>query len=139
MDQNIANYRCSIRSKMWWWPLFIFGLEAAMQNAWLLYRLSPSSNVNPLDFLQFRRQISLSYFQKDAADKKIQSGIPVGRPKTLNSRVPDSVRYDGDKHYVVVNATQVRCAQCGKKVYRKCSKCMVGLHDKCFMAFHIPQ
>lgn len=136
MDQNIGNYRCSIRSKKWWWPLFIFGLEAAVQNAWQLYRECPSSNNYPLQLLQFRREICLAYFQKYTLERNLKPGRTVGEPGKLKSRVSDLVRYDGEKHYVAVNKTQIRCGHCGKKVYRKCIKCNVGLHDKCFVNFH---
>lgn len=40
MDQNIATYRISIRSRKWWWPLFAYMVDVAMQNAWLIYRLT---------------------------------------------------------------------------------------------------
>lgn len=38
MGQNIAYYCTSLRSKKWYWPLFIWGLDVSVQNAWLLYR-----------------------------------------------------------------------------------------------------
>ena len=38
MDQNINNYRISVRSKKWWWPLFAFCLDSIMHNAWQIYR-----------------------------------------------------------------------------------------------------
>lgn len=71
MDQNISSYRCSIRSKKWWWPLFLFGLEVSMQNAWLLYRLCPSHETNPLHLLNFRREICLAYIIFRSIPKKV--------------------------------------------------------------------
>ena len=37
-DQNISTYRIGIRGKKWWWSLFVWTIDMAMQNAWLLYR-----------------------------------------------------------------------------------------------------
>ena len=39
-DQFVATYRARIRSKKWWWPFFAWSLNAAMTNAWLLYKNS---------------------------------------------------------------------------------------------------
>ncbi|XP_054724350.1 piggyBac transposable element-derived protein 3-like [Uloborus diversus] len=134
MDQNIAQYRCSIRSKKWWWPLFLFGLEAPVQNAWLLYRLCPSYEDKKMDLLQFRREICQTYFAKYS--KRANISVALGKPKKLSSRVCNEVSFDGKDHLIVVNPKQIRCAYCGKKSTRKCIKCLVGLHDKCFEIFH---
>ena len=37
-DQNISSYRISIRSKKWWWALFVWIPDMVMQNCWILYR-----------------------------------------------------------------------------------------------------
>lgn len=34
MDQNVGNYRVGIRSKKWWWPVFVFCLDTSLHNAW---------------------------------------------------------------------------------------------------------
>ena len=41
MDQNIAAYRIGIRSKMWWWSLFIWLVDVSIRNAHYLYKRSP--------------------------------------------------------------------------------------------------
>ena len=41
MDQNIGAYMINIRSKKWWWPLFRFCVDLAINNAFQLYRLQP--------------------------------------------------------------------------------------------------
>lgn len=133
MDQNLNAYRCSICSKKWWWPLFVFGLESAIQNAWHIYRLWPSFSSKPLHLLNFRREICLTYFQQS------MSNLPgPGRPitKTRKRKVLDTVRYDGLNHFIEVNKTQIRCGNCGKKVTRKCNICNIGLREKRFKDFH---
>ncbi|GFS26900.1 PiggyBac transposable element-derived protein 3 [Elysia marginata] len=42
LDQNDGAYRIAIRSEKWWWPLFAFLPDAAVNNAWVLYRMSPA-------------------------------------------------------------------------------------------------
>jgi hypothetical protein len=44
-DQNVSAYRVSMRTKKWWWPLFAQSMDLMMQNAWLLYRKTPSYQV----------------------------------------------------------------------------------------------
>jgi len=41
MDQNTYSYRVGIRSKKWWWPVFMFCVDTGVHNAWQLYRKSP--------------------------------------------------------------------------------------------------
>lgn len=53
LDQNIATYRFSIRTKKWWWPDFSFLVSASINNAWILYRQSPSNETHKLDLLEF--------------------------------------------------------------------------------------
>ncbi|GFR75614.1 PiggyBac transposable element-derived protein 3 [Elysia marginata] len=48
LDQNVGAYRIAIHSKKWWWPLFAFLPYAAVNNAWLLFRMSPAHGHTPL-------------------------------------------------------------------------------------------
>ena len=136
MDQNIGTYRISIRSKKWWWPFFAFMPDMVMQNAWNLYRLTPKYQEEPLDLLAFRRSVCKVYLMRFS--QRVSLGRPVGRPLALHKRVPDAVRLDGTNHLIQPGPTQRVCMQCKKKSTRICSKCNVGLHDRCFVAFHSP-
>lgn len=64
MDQNIATYRISIRSRKWWWPLFAYMVDVAMQNAWLIYRLTGAASHRPMDQLDFRRYVCNVYYRR---------------------------------------------------------------------------
>jgi len=134
MDQNIATYRISIRSRKWWWPLFAYLIDVAMQNAWLLYRLTDSANHQPMDQLEFRRNVVNVYYKKYSLERAC-IGRPLGRPKTLNQRAPTEVHKEG-KHYIEAIGMQRRCTVCGLKEKKQCKKCNVGLHIDCFEAFH---
>ena len=41
MDQNIGAYMINICNKKWWWPLFLFFVDLAVNNVCQLYRLQP--------------------------------------------------------------------------------------------------
>lgn len=133
LDQNVDNYRISIRSKKWWWPLFAYFVDVSVQQAWHLYRATPTSATDPKDLLSIRRSIARVYLLR-------ASQTSAGRPRQptlkVSKRVPPEVRYDRVDHIIQPWKTQLRCGQCGKKVYRRCQKCQVGVHDKCFGLFH---
>ena len=135
LDQNIAQYRIRIRSRKWYWPVISYLLQTAMQNAWLLYRESAAAATLPLSHLQFIREVCKVYFARRQA-KNAQVPLAVHNPKSLERRCPADVRYDGVGHYIERNPTQIRCAVCHMKVYKKCAKCGVGLHLDCFAGFH---
>ncbi|KAK9759298.1 Transposase IS4 [Popillia japonica] len=56
-DENIARWRISLRGKKWWWCLFMWLIDASIQNAWVLYKKSG----NILTQLEFRREIVKVY------------------------------------------------------------------------------
>lgn len=55
-DQFVATYRCSIRTKKWWWPFFSWAVDESCVQGWLLYRKLNSTSISLLDF---RRQCAL--------------------------------------------------------------------------------
>lgn len=143
MDQNISKYRISIRSKKWWWPLFAYMPDVAVQNAWLLYRMCPAYADRPLSLLDFRREIAQVYMSRHTAHHNAEALCHslkhnVGHRIRLDRRVSADVRYDGLEHYPASNETQLRCASCKGKAKYKCIKCDVGLHIDCFAVYHTP-
>ena len=62
MDRNIGAYMINIRNKKWWWPIFRFCVDLAVNNAFHLYRLQPlNQGQKRLDLLGFRRNIVQVY------------------------------------------------------------------------------
>jgi hypothetical protein len=108
-----------------------------MQNAWLLYRMSAAARTLPLTQLQFRREICKVYLAKYGTSVvDIPRSLPAHRTACIQRRCPNDVRFDGTEHFIGRNPTQLRCAVCGKKVYKKCLKCNIGVHVECFSKFH---
>lgn len=64
-------------------------------------------------------------------------GRPLGRPKAIGDRVLADIRTDGINHFPESSGTQRRCGVCGLKTRRICRKCDIGLHQECFVSFHL--
>lgn len=139
MDQNISTYRIAIRSKKWWWALFAYLLDVAMQNAWIVYRHTAAATRRPLDQLDFRRDVCMVYYKRYGGERAAV-GRPLGRPKppkAIEDRVLCDIRTDGINHFPESSGTQRRCGVCGLKTRRICRKCDIGLHQECFASFHL--
>lgn len=134
MDENIANMRVNIRGKKWYWQLLSFPLNCSINNAWQLHRWAKRSKADQLDLLGFTRQICIAYLQKYSQRGSV--GRPVRAVKSVDKRVTDFVRYDGDSHFIIRNDKQSRCGQCKKNARMMCNKCKIALHTHCFSSFH---
>ena len=113
--------------------VFVFGLEAAMQNAFQLYRTRRQDCDIEWDLLGFRQYVAETYLKKYG--KSPQMGRPSTHMKMDRHILPD-IHSDGQEHWPADSATQRRCGQCGGKVRVNCTKCDVGLHVGCFKDYH---
>ena len=129
-DQNIAAYMITQRSKKWWWPVFRFCVDLAVQNAYQIYRLQARGVSKKLDSLGFRRAIVEVYSKKYIKDS---SGL-FKHPQMCES---NEVRYDNVGHWIK-KATQQRCQNkpCKCTTLYCCEKCTVALDPECFKAYH---
>lgn len=134
MDQNIATYMINLRSKKWWWPLFTFVVDAAVNNAFQLYR---NRNLNPgeqrMDALGLRRAIVDAYYRMH---RKVPSTTLFPGNRVLHNP-SKNLQFDGKNHWIV-KGSQRRCSLTGCKGTSKyfCEKCNVGLHPECFKVYH---
>lgn len=134
MDENLQFYGIGVGGKKWWWNCFAWCIDTAVHNAWQLYRKQAEEEaVAHLDQLSFRRYIAKSYLQGHGTLPE-KPGKKVA--KATNPHVTDEVRYDGNNHWIEEATGKPACAECGGRTCEKCSKCNVGLHVKCFKAFH---
>uniref|UniRef100_A0A6P7GSQ4 PiggyBac transposable element-derived protein 2-like n=1 Tax=Diabrotica virgifera virgifera TaxID=50390 RepID=A0A6P7GSQ4_DIAVI len=134
MDSNISCYRVGIRSKKWYWPIFTYLIDAALQNAWTIYRKSGKN----ISLLEFRRSICQTYLTTYKVPAKRPGKI--GRAAGSDFRVSDCVRFDCKDHWIisVPEGKRKRCAMptCSSKGRTMCEKCNVGLCIACFKLFH---
>lgn len=130
MDQDLARHRISIKGKKWYWPLLTWLIDAAIQNAWTLYKCSGRKLTN----LKFRRSIARNYLQSFGVAPKRK-----GRP-SYKEQMPSDPRYDRLDHLVEPTANNVRrkCARetCKSSIRTQCRKCDKGLCVKCFVPYH---
>lgn len=72
-EQFVTEFRCRIRSKKFWWPIFTQFLDVAIVNTWKLYRfLHPSEKGSKTsDFLKVKEEIFLFLLRPN---KKTRNG-----------------------------------------------------------------
>lgn len=137
MDQNINCYRIGIKGKKWYWPLFTWMLDVAVQNSWVLYNKSHTGKVSQLEF---RRELANVYLTKYKVEPKGVGRPPVSAASASNNRISDDIRFDRTDHLVqrTESNRKRRCAKtaCKSIVRTMCRKCDVALCIDCFSAFH---
>jgi len=140
LDQNLSCYITNLRSKKWYWPIFRFCVDLAVQNAYQLYRLQAKVPGAPEhDLLSFRREIAQVYVKSLSSMSTLRSPVAPFPPSRVpaDRRVLNEVRTDTMAHWIV-QGTQRRCVAPGCKgtsVFA-CEKCNVGSHPGCFKTFH---
>ena len=152
-DMLVALYKTPLRSHRWYLPIFGYILDAAVANAWLLYkREAQMLNARHVPLKAFRCEIASTLVK---VNKKVKVGRPLsatttpkrGNPKkTARKKATSSdVRYDCIDHWPMPMGSEAqargRCAYCPKGVSGfKCSKCDVFLCLKnkqtCFVEYH---
>ena len=130
MDQTINAYRVSISGKKWWWCLFTWLLDVSITNARILFQAKGEA----LPQIDFRRAIVHSYLNSFRNPPK-----RVGR---RSAALPSAIElhYDGLNHFMepTEGNQRRRCAYelCTSIGRTQCSKCKVGLCEKCYVEYH---
>lgn len=129
-DQFVASYRCRIRSKKWWWPLFAWSIDISCVQGWLLYRRLGHN----IPLLNFRRECAIFLLKSFGESRK----VPGVRSSMQYSPALEEIRKDGKDHFVEKAASKYRrCKVCGKRSSYFCVKCNIALHpENCFVTFH---
>lgn len=139
LDNFVAKYRITIKGKKWWWPVFINFIDVALSNAWNLHRVIHGKE---LDLLEFRRRVAVSLLNAEPEEPSTEIAQVdhnpnlVGRPSQLKNLADP--RKKGNDHYIMKNPTKhrIRCRECKSTTSYICSRCNVGIHAKCFAAYH---
>ena len=138
-DQNLACYMIQHRTKKWYWPVFRFCVDLAVQNAFQLYRLQERASGAPEhDLLSFRREIVQVYMHTLSPRCGLTvASFPAPR-LSMDRRVLTAVRTDETAHWII-QGNQRRCVvpDCKGTSVFACEKCNVGLHPGCFKKFHL--
>lgn len=126
-DQNIGSLRVNLKGKKWWYPLFLFGIDAACQNAWQLYKATSRDSITYCDFRRAVVQHYIFTFGNPSKKKHAVTSVPK-KKKNVGG---------GTSEHTRVACSQRRCRQCHKKTKFMCEKCGVGLHIHCWYDHHL--
>jgi Transposase IS4 len=124
-DQNISLYRTAVRGKKWYFPLLAHCIDMALHNAWQIHK----HHGGTMDQLTFRRSVANVLLVQNKKKAVYQLGH-ISKNRNLE------LRYDRLDHWVIPQEKQTRCAACHQKTTTRCKKCDIGLHVKCFLAYH---
>lgn len=133
VDQNISNYRISMGSKKWYWPILTWLIDACVQNSWQLQRSTGSLQPQ----LDFRRELVTTYITKYGERSK-GPGRPITSKRSISdSRVCDDIRYDGMNHLVISTPEKKRRRCAGEGSWKNnVQKVQRGICIDCFSIFH---
>jgi len=137
LDNFVAKYRITLKGKKWWWPLFINFVDVALCNAWNLHR---AIHGKELDLLEFRRRVTISLLKTEPEESSTSSidhnPLLTGRPSAL--KILTDPRKSSGEHYIAKNldGRRIRCRECKSTTSYVCIQCDIGMHAKCFAAYH---
>lgn len=103
LDRLLGAYRLNLRSKKWYFPLFLNALNMSVVASWRLHSIHEKDSKKKLSHYDFRRSVTLCLLQ-------CQEGA---RKSRATCGPPEDVRQDSVGH-IPSQATQGRCVVCGK-------------------------
>ena len=113
-----------------------FCLSVCVNNAWRLYRLCPSNEIEKLDLLNFTRRIVLTYLQRQSLGARKEGTRMPATEALSDKRVLLEVRSDGREN-LIESIIKQRC--CGvreesAKTVQEMWHC-IALHVNCFRKY----
>ncbi|XP_063847733.1 piggyBac transposable element-derived protein 3-like [Scylla paramamosain] len=123
MDRFVAQYRPSIRSKKWYFPILFQMFNMLRIAAWLIHREVSDTK---LDQLEFTRSVVRFLFSEAPARNPSLAG-PSGHHVHMKMQM---------EHVSVSSTKQGRCRYCKKNTRMMCSGCNVLLHTGCLKMYH---
>ena len=105
MDQNILVCMINLHTKKWWWPLFLFVVDVAVNNAYQIYRQSHlNSGEYRLDALGFCWAIVDPYYTL------YRKSLPSTALFTASHRLyhpADNLQFDGINKWIAKGLTAI--------------------------------
>lgn len=146
VDSLIARYRNDVRNKRGYLRIFFHLLNAAVVNAWIVWRWDKGVE-HPMDQLEFRSRVAKALiFRGEAAQSSKRRGRPSNDSPTapikkrVFNHVPLEKRLDGGRHFPKKSeqkyASRCRSLACRSKTRYLCGRCNVPLCPECFQSFH---
>lgn len=157
LDQMISYYRTFIKSKKWTLRMICHGLDLAIVNSWLEYKIDAEKILLPrkctMDLLKFRTSIVNHFIlvgqpaverRKRGRPAHLEEQPPVKKRGLQQVRPPKEVVLDKVDHLpqMDVKPDSTRCKKpgCKGKTHFFCIKCSIHLcltsKRNCFLDFH---
>lgn len=139
--QYMANYSIHWQSKRWWMKIFYYFIDAAIVNAYILYKLEMTeNNKKPVHYLFFRSQLADELIGNFISRKNVKPKVVITKKKFggKNQMIVDL----SEEHLAIKVDSARRCANCStsRKPRRStlvCKTCNVALCKfPCFNDFH---
>lgn len=142
-DQLLSSYKIDRRSKKWWHRIFFYLLDAAVVNAYCIYKLLDLPFLTAKDF---RRAVMNGLLADKLVSRKRKSESTMEPVQIKRSKpyIPPEVRLNSAKHQPE-RSSRRRCALCSTKAKQVrtdwiCSVCQIPLcltkNKSCFQRFH---
>ncbi|XP_063924603.1 piggyBac transposable element-derived protein 4-like [Zophobas morio] len=147
---QLSSYKIDRRSKKWWHRIFFYLLDAAVINAYCIYK---SLDVPELSSKDFRRALVNGLLAEQivasSANKRRSNDTPMARIEVKKCKpfIPPEVRQNSSAHQPE-RSTRRRCALCSTSAKQVrtdwiCSVCKVPLclskQKSCFQSYHKSQ
>ncbi|KRY09228.1 PiggyBac transposable element-derived protein 3 [Trichinella patagoniensis] len=97
LDKLAAAYRPTIKSKKWYWPLFINAVNVAVVAAW---RIHCFIEVKPLSHLEFRQQVVLRLLQQERTATPRAVSDSMSQLPNIRFDGVNNIRGTGPHHHV---------------------------------------
>ena len=122
-NRFISDYRPSLTSKKWYYPLFSHILGLLRVAAWRFYTNVQPGGHQAIDQLDFTRQIVTGLLSSKRITHRVVSVIPASVSSSAIHKWQSS-------------GSQGRCHVCKTNTRGHCEICSVRFHKKCFDEFH---
>ena len=123
-DQLLAISSSQRRTKKWYKKVFLFGIDAAIINAKIIFEAKTGKSLKTLKFKEnLCRQIFKMYTSSSRSNIKIKYTRPY---KMLNSYQHSIERVEEEKP----------CASCQRNASHMCLQCNIYLYPDCFEQYH---
>lgn len=135
-DWLASHYAIGIRSKKWYFPLLIRGIQMALVNAWIIHREIVDKK-EQISLLAFTRKVAVSYMKLTHGQPSVLSRRRASHIKGV-TRLTADFRFDGMDHHLLMRSNQRRCQgqNCGARPLSYCGKCDITLCKRCFIPYH---
>ena len=126
-NQFVSTYRVCIRSKKWWWPFFVWTVNASMANSLNFFCTVKQQKIV---MLEFQKEVVMTILASFGRNKSVKSLV-------FPWNVASNVKLDNNNHILVKSTSNYcHCKLCGGRSIYIRQKYNVARHLDCFKDYH---